>query len=179
MTEQEPIVIWYENNPQLATLEALLSADDTAIDTEANPVYQEAKRDAQALYNSIKSSPKTLATQDEIDAVADKLIAAKTNAVIPADVTKIITLKSTTDVVAQGKSAVLLVTTSPDVKSLSIEGVTFNDYESKPTVTDSGEQVKIWYLSFIMTTAREEAYTYTVTAVGAQTVTAEISIYCN
>ena len=181
VTEQEPIVIWYENNPQLATLEALLSADDTAIYTDANTAYKTAKDNAKTFYDGIKASPKTLTTQEDIDAIVDELIEAKTGAVITADETKtkIITLKSTTDVVAQGKSAVLLVTTSPDVKSLSIEGVTFNDYESKPTVTDSGEQVKIWYLSFIMTTAREEAYTYTVTAVGAQTVTAEISIYCN
>ena len=180
VTEQEPIVIWYENNPQLATLEALLSADDSAIYTDVNEAYKTAKAKAHSFYEKIMSSPKTLATQEEIDAIVDELIEAKTGAVITADVTetKIITLKSTTNVVAQGKSAVLLVTTSPDVKSLSIEGVTFNDYESKPTVTDSGEQVKIWYLCFVMTTAQEEAYTYTVTAAGAQTVSADISIYC-
>ena len=170
------IVIWYENAPQLITLEHLLAADDALY--SGNDSYASEKAKANAFYLKVKDAPQDLTTQGEIDAYVNKLVDARSSAVLPAAETKIIHLKTTTDVVAQGKSAVVLVTTSPDVTSVSIEGVTFNDYEGKLTKTDGGEQVKIWYLSFVMTTARDEAYSYTVTASGTTTATDSFSIRC-
>ena len=93
-----------------------------------------------------------------------------------ASQTEIINIRKTTDYVAEGKSAVLIVTTSPDVSSVSVEGVTLDECQGKLSVTDSGKQVKIWYLSFGMTTVG--ATPYTVTAVGGTTVTETIDILC-
>ena len=56
------------------------------------------------------------------------------------------------------------------------EGVTLDECQGKLSVTDSGKQVKIWYLSFGMTTVGTTPYT--VTAVGGTTVTETIDILC-
>ena len=177
VSKDMPIVIWYENVPQLDTLARLLSVDDAALLT-ANSGYAAEKQSAISFYNSVKDAPEAKTTQDIIDGYVNSLIAARTLATADAAETKIISLKTTTETVAQGKNAVLLVTTSPDVASVSIENVTLTDYEGKLTVTDSGDKVKIWYLSFVMETAREEAYSYTVTASGKTTVTDTFSIFC-
>ena len=171
----EPIVIWYENLPQLEVLERLLSADDAAL-AEANADYAAQKQSAQDFYNSVKDAPGEKTTQAVVDGYVNSLIVARSRAVLTASRTEILDIRKTTDYVAAGKSAVLIVTTSPDVSSVTVAGVTLDECQGKLSVTDSGKQVKLWYLSFGMTTACTE--TYTVTAVGSTTVTETIEIIC-
>ena len=171
----EPIVIWYENLPQLDILERLLSADDAAL-AEANADYAAQKQSAQDFYNSVKDAAGEKTTQAAVDGYVNSLIAARSRAVLTASRTEILDIRKTTDYVAAGKSAVLIVTTSPDVSSVTVAGVTLDECQGKLSVTDSGKQVKLWYLSFGMTTAGTE--TYTVTAVGSTTVTKTIEIIC-
>lgn len=175
VSKAEPIVIWYENLPQLEVLERLLSADDAAL-AEANADYAAQKQLAQDFYNSVKDAPGEKTTQAAIDGYVNSLIAARSRAVLTASRTEILDIRKTTDYVAAGKSAVLIVTTSPDVSSVTVAGVTLDECQGKLSVTDSGKQVKLWYLSFGMTTAGTE--TYTVTAVGSTTVTETIEIIC-
>lgn len=175
VSKAEPIVIWYENLPQLEVLERLLSADDAAL-AEANADYAAQKQLAQDFYNSVKDAPGEKTTQAAVDGHVNSLIAARSRAVLTASRTEILDIRKTTDYVAAGKSAVLIVTTSPDVSSVTVAGVTLDECQGKLSVTDSGKQVKLWYLSFGMTTAGTE--TYTVTAVGSTTVTETIEIIC-
>ena len=56
--------------------------------------------------------------------------------------------------------------------------MTLTECQGKLSVSDGGEQVKLWYLSFVMPTASETPYTYTVTAVGGTTVTDTVEILC-
>ena len=172
-----PIVVWYENAPQTDILARMLAADDSAL-VAADANYAAQKQQAKDFFDSVKGEPGAKTTQSEIDSYVSSLIVARSNAVLAADQTRIINLKTTTDYVVEGKSAVLLVTTSADVRSVSVEGVTLEECQGKLSVTDGGEQVKIWYLSFVMTQASDTPYTYTVTASGATTVTATIDILC-
>lgn len=172
-----PIVVWYENAPQTDILARMLAADDSVL-MKADANYAAQKKRAKEFFDSVKGEPGTKTTQSEIDGYVSSLIVARSNAVLAADQTKIINLKTTTDYVAEGKSAVLLVTTSTDVSRVSVEGVTLEECQGKFSVTDGGEQVKIWYLSFVMTKASETPYTYTVKASGKTTVTATIDILC-
>lgn len=175
VSKAEPIVIWYENLPQLEVLERLLSADDADL-AKANADYAAQKQLAQDFYNSVKDAPGEKTTQAAVDGYVNSLIAARSRAVLTASRTEILDIRKTTDYVAAGKSAVLIVTTSPDVSSVTVAGVTLDECQGKLSVTDSGKQVKLWYLSFGMTTAGTE--TYTVTAVGSTTVTETIEIIC-
>lgn len=170
------IIVWCENDPQLTTLARLLAADDAIY--SGNSAYAEQKARANAFYLRVKDAPQNYTMQGEIDEYVNRLVDARSGVALSSSETKIILLKTTADAVAEGKSAVVLVTTSPDVESVTIEGVTLNDYEGKLTTTDSGETVKIWYLSFVMTSARAEPYSYTVTASGAASVSDSFSIRC-
>lgn len=170
------IIVWCENDPQLTTLARLLAADDAIY--SGNSAYAEQKARANAFYLRVKDAPQNYTMQGEIDEYVNRLVDARSGVALSSSETKIILLKTTADAVAEGKSAVVLVTTSPDVESVTIEGVTLNDYEGKLTTTDSGETVKIWYLSFVMTSACAEPYSYTVTASGAASVSDSFSIRC-
>lgn len=172
-----PIVVWYENLPQLEVLERLLAADDAAL-TEANADYAAQKQLAQDFYDSVRDAPGEKTTQAVVDDCVNSLIAARSRAVLAAPQTGILSIKKTTDYVAAGKSAVLIVTTTPDVSSVSVEGVTLDECRGKLSVTDSGEQVKLWYLSFVMAAAGAAPYTCTVTAVGGTAVTEAVDILC-
>ena len=175
VSKDAPIVIWYENLPQLDVLERLLAADDTAL-TEANEDYAAQKQSSRDYYDRVKEAPGASTIQREVDSFVASLLAARSRAVLSASETEIISIRKTTDYVAAGKSAVLIVTTSPDVSSVSVEGVTLDECQGKLSVTESGKQVKIWYLSFGMTTVGTTPYT--VTAVGSTTVTETIDILC-
>lgn len=182
VTPSSPIVVWYENEPDLSILTRLLSADLSGCSSSA---YRDAVTEAQTFYDSVKDAPSEKTHQTVIDSYAAKIILTRTFAAFFSDttaVTKIISIKKTSDYVAQGKSAVLVVVTSSDVTKVTVKDskkaeVTLKECIAQPSVTDSKENVKIWYLSFAMDTIGE--HSFTINATGNTNVTENVEILCN
>lgn len=182
VTPSSPIVVWYENTPDLSILARLLSADCSGSGSEA---YRNAMAEAQAFYDNVKNAPSEKTYQNDIDAYSAKIILTRTFASFFTDAstaTKIISIKKNADYVAQGKSAVLVVVTSPDVTSLVVKDskdveVTLKECIAQPTVTDSKENVKVWYLSFPMDAAG--LHSFTLYAKGNTNVSENVEILCN
>ena len=140
---------------------------------------------AQKFYNDNSSNPAASVTQDEVDDQVKALIAARTKASFATgDVTtSIINVRSTSNYVAKGKSAVLIVTTSADVTELKITDSQSNNVELAECVAQAstmanGDGVKVWYLRFPMDTTGTFSYTLTATGNNNTTVSAEVTLTC-
>lgn len=171
-TAGQDVVIWLENQPNLSFLEALLEEDVSGF--ESNAQYTAVYAEAKAFYDRVKSDPANLTYQAEIDRQEVALRTAMQLLTKPAEETKIITLETPTRV-AKGKTAVIRLTTSTDVTSVSVEGVTLRNLYCVLTTDADGNEVKYWTFRF---TVSQDA-TYSLNAEGAETLTREFSIRCS
>ncbi|MBQ4565293.1 MAG: RICIN domain-containing protein [Oscillospiraceae bacterium] len=171
-TAGQDVVIWLENAPNLSFLEALLEEDVSGF--ESNAQYTAVYAEAKAFYDRVKSDPANLTYQAEIDRQEVALRTAMQLLTKPTEETKIITLETPTRV-AKGKTAVIRLTTSTDVTSVSVEGVTLRNLYCVLTTDADGNEVKYWTFRF---TVSQDA-TYSLHAEGAETLTREFSIRCS
>lgn len=171
-TAGQDVVIWLENQPNLSFLEALLAEDVSGF--ESNAQYTAVYTEAKAFYDRVKSDPANLTYQAEIDGQEVALRAAMQLLTKPAEETQIITLQTPTRV-AKGKTAVIRLTTSTDVTSVSVEGVTLRNLYCVLTTDADGNEVKYW--TFRFTVSKDT--TYSLTVEGAETLSREFSITCS
>lgn len=180
VTPATPAKVYYKNTPDLSLLKRLL---DAATNAPEGSAYASAVAAAQEFYNSCSTDPAASVTQAEVDAKVTALLVARTRASF-ADTsvtTGIISVRSTSDYVAKGKSAVLIVTTSADVTELNItdpqsKNVTLAEYVAQESTMANGDVVKVWYLRFPMDSVG--TYSYTLTATGNGTDTASVQLIC-
>lgn len=177
VTPATPAKVYYKNTPDLSLLKRLL---DAAANAPEGSAYASAVAAAQEFYNSCSTDPAASVTQAEIDKKVTALLVARTQASF-ADAsvtTEIISVRSTSDYVAKGKSAVLIVTTSADVTKLEITDpqVTLAEYVAQESTMANGDVVKVWYLRFPMDS--DGTYSYTLTATGNRTDTASVQLIC-
>ena len=178
VTPATPAKVYYRNTPDLSLLKRLLDGAKNAPDGSA---YATAVAAAQKFYNDNSSNPAASVTQDEVDEQVKALIAARTKASFaPGNVeTSIISVRSTTDYVAKGKSAVLIVTTTADVTELKITDSQSNNVELAECVAQAstmanGNVVKVWYLRFPMDTTGTFSYKLTATGNGSAMTTVQV-----
>ena len=170
-----PAKVYYKNTPDLSLLKRLL---DAAANAPEGSEYAAAAAAAQTFYNSISADPAATVTQAQIDEKVAALLIARTRASF-ADAsvaTEIISVNKTTDYVAKGKSAVLVVTTSADVAQLMIDGVTFEECVAQANTMANGDIVKVWYLRFAMNEAG--TFNYTLNATGNGSASTQIQVIC-
>ena len=175
-----PAKVYYQNTPDLSLLKRLL---DAAANAPEGSEYAAAAAAAQEFYNSCSTDPAASVTQAKVDKEVTALLVARTQASF-ADAsvaTEIISVRSTSDYVAKGKSAVLIVTTSADVTKLNItdpqsKNVTLAEYVAQESTMANGDVVKVWYLRFPMDSVGN--YSYTLTATGNGTATTTVQVEC-
>lgn len=177
-----PAKVYYQNTPDLSLLKRLL---DSAKNAPEGSAYATAVAAAQKFYDDNFSDPAASVTQADVDEQVKALIAARTKASFATDdvTTSIINVRSTSNYVAKGKSAVLIVTTSADVTELKITDSQSNNVELAECVAQAstmanGDVVKVWYLRFPMDTIGPFSYTLTATGNNNTTVSAEVTLTC-
>lgn len=183
VTPATPAKVYYQNTPDLSLLKRLLDGANAA--ASSSSAYQTAVTNAQKFYNSISADPAASVTQAEVDEQVKALIAARTKASFATDdvTTSILSVRSTSNYVAKGKSAVLVVTTTADVTELKITDSQSNNVELAECVAQAstmanGDVVKVWYLRFPMDTIGTFSYTLTATGNNNTTVSAEVTLTC-
>ena len=182
VTPATPAKVYYKNTPDLSLLKRLL---DAAANAPEGSEYAAAAAAAQEFYNSCSTDPAASVTQAEVDAKVTALLVARTQASF-ADTsvtTEIISVRSTSDYVAKGKSAVLVVTTTADVTELKITDSQSNNVELAECVAQAstmanGDVVKVWYLRFPMNEVGKYSYTLTATDNGNGTATTTVQVEC-
>lgn len=173
-----PAKVYYQNTPDLSLLKRLL---DSAKNAPEGSAYATAVAAAQKFYDDNFSDPAASVTQADVDEQVKALIAARTKASFATDdvTTSIINVRSTSNYVAKGKSAVLIVTTSADVTELKITDSQSNNVELAECVAQAstmanGDVVKVWYLRFPMDTTGTFSYTLTATGNGSAMTTVQV-----
>ncbi len=182
VTPATPAKVYYKNTPDLSLLKRLLDGAKNAPDGSA---YATAVAAAREFYNNNFSDPAASVTQADVDEHVKALIAERTKASFATDdvTTSIINVRSTSNYVAKGKSAVLVVTTTADVTELKITDPQSNNVELAECVAQAstmanGDVVKVWYLRFPMDTTGTFSYTLTATGNNNTTVSAEVTLTC-
>ena len=171
------VVVWYDNTPSIAALKNLIEKPEENIGytVESWNVYQAAITAATEFYNKVKDNVAGKTYQEQIDSYVKAINDARSAlALEETDDTKILSLRLTSATVARGKKAVLVITTTADVESITIDGVTkFASCISKPGVNSDGVKIKTWQITFVMSV--KGTFTYTVHAGSA---TAEFTVTC-
>lgn len=175
------ITIWYENIPDISSLENLVAIDlpESGFTAESWAAYIAAYEEAMALYNAAAGDPESATHQEALDACAGKLLQAL--AELECDTvgeTKLHSFRLGSDVVSQGRFGVLFFETSADVSISDIKimngetEIPIATYGLAFTTDSSGETVKQWRIRFIAETPGEcnctlrvrelsEAFTFT------------------
>ena len=156
------IVVWYENHPNILGLKNLVenSEDNIGYTKESWNAYQAELTRCTEFYNKVKDNVKAKTYQEQINGYVDALTAARAALAVAEANTEILSLRLTSPTVAKGKRAVLIITTTADVASLSIDGVDkLASCTSKVSVNSNGVQIKTWYISFVISTSGTKDYT--------------------
>lgn len=171
------IVVWYDNNPNIATLKNLVvnPEENIGYTDESWAAYQAALTEGTEFYNSVKDDPDAKTYQEEINPYVTAITDARSALTLAEKTTtEILSLRLTSATVARGKRAVLVITTTADVESLSIDGVAkLATCTSKPGVNSDGVQIKTWYISFVVSTRGTHVYT-----LHAGDATTEFTVIC-
>ncbi len=176
-TEPATVKIWYTNMPETKQLETLTKADydSSAYSNASWKAYEDAIAAAEAFLAEVSASPSNSTYQEQIQEHVEAVLAARNalETAKPVAETKILDLKVPATTVAKGKKAILVITTTTDVKEITVDGVNkFADYYSQPAVVN-GQAVKLWYITFRINALGTEAYT-----VHAGSATQTVNITC-
>lgn len=166
---EKTVVLKYTPAPDNARLSYLIRNAESrdSYTTSSWNAYQTALKNAAAFTVGVGT------IQKNIDDLVSALETAQRNLVVTSEATKILDIERLASSFCLGKQVALKVTTSPNVRSLTIEGESLTLCVGKVQTLSTGETVKIWLIYF--PADETGSFIYTVKA-GSATETVSVSV---
>lgn len=180
----QEITVWFDNAPNASALEQALSqavTEQGSYTSESWTAYTTVLSSIQSQYDAVKDDLANSVRQEQIDQWLQELSAATTQLVAEVEGgTAILSVTKTSATVSPGKLSCLVVTTSMDVTSLTVQDAAGSEVSlhtcQATTVTTEDGTAKKWSVAYVVNDTGEQ--TYTVKAIGNSTVTQTVTVLC-